>query len=570
MGAEAGFTRRQILRYGAGGALIAAGVTPQARALAALSPSGPTDFEEATIADLRAALRRRDISARELTQWYLDRIDQLNPLLRAVIETNPDALSIAQHCDRDKRHGSHGPVLQGIPVLLKDNIATRDRMQTGAGSLALVGSRVRQDAPIVRNLRDAGAIVLGKANLSEWANFRGFAPFNGWSARAADNPADCFTRNPYQLDFEPCGSSTGSAAAVAANLAAVAVGTETDGSIVCPAGEQNLVGIKPTIGLVSQRGIIPIAASQDTAGPMTRTVHDAATLLNVLRSPFGRVARHSLPRDYTRFVGTKPVDQLRLLIDTNYVGGDLGTSDDRQAVFDSAVEALRQTGATIDAVRLADPFEPVDGLAPWDAEFTVLLFEFKVQIAEYLATVRDTELRTLADLIQFNLDHCPEEMKYYGQEIFELAEATSGDLNDPEYTVARDLNRGFSRDVIDGVRAQGYDAIITPTFSFGTTTAATAGYPSMAVPVGFTDAGRPAGFWLAAGFLEEPRLIAVGSAIEAFFGARRAPQLLGAAPPEPPDAGLCVAPLETTRAAAAAPTDRLDALRQWRMGCCSI
>ncbi len=258
------------------------------------------------------------------------------------------------------------------------------------------------------------------------------------------------------------------------------------------------------------------------------------------------------------------------MIDTNYVGGDLGTSPDVQAVFDAAVESLRQAGATIDAVKLADPFEPVDGLAPWDAEFTVLLFEFKVQIAEYLATVKGTELRTLADLIQFNLDHCPEEMKYYGQEIFELAEATSGDLNDPEYTVARDLNRGFSRDVIDGVLAQGYDAIITPTYSFGTTTAATAGYASMAVPVGFTEGGRPAGFWMAAGYLDEPRLIAAGSAIESFFGARRPPQLLGAVPPEPADAGLCVAPIEATAVTAEAATDRMEALRQWRMRCCSI
>ena len=351
-------------------------------------------------------MRRGDISATELTQWYLDRIDQLNPLLHAVIETNPDALWIARQRDHERRRGSHHPSLHGIPVLIKDNIATRDKMQTGAGSLALVGSRVH-DAPIVRNLREAGAIVLGKTNLSEWANFRGFAPFNGWSARAADNPADCFTRNPYVLDLDPCGSSSGSASAAAANLAALTVGTETDGSILCPAGEQNLVGIKPTIGLVSQRGIIPIAASQDTAGPMTRTVEDAAALLNVLRSPFGRAARHRLPRDYRRYVGIKPVRKLRLLIDTNYVGGDLGTSPDVQAVFDAAVESLRQAGATIDAVKLADPFEPVDGLAPWDAEFTVLLFEFKVQIAEYLATVKGTELRTLADLIQFNLDHCP-------------------------------------------------------------------------------------------------------------------------------------------------------------------
>jgi amidase len=486
-----------------------------------------------------------------------------------VIETNPDALAIARECDHRMRGGGQPPLL-GIPVIIKDNIASRDRMQTTAGSLALVGSRVRHDAPIVRQLRQAGAIILGKANLSEWANFRGFAPFNGWSARAADNPADCFTRNPYFLDLDPCGSSSGSATAAAANLAAVAVGTETDGSILCPSGEQNLVGIKPTIGLVSQRGIIPIAASQDTAGPMTRTVRDAATLLNVLRSPRAHLNRKPLPRDYTEFVGTKSARQLRLLIDTNYVGGDLGTSDDVQAAFDEAVESLRHAGATIDAVRLADPLEPIDGLAPFDAELTVLLFEFKVQIAAYLATVSDTDLRSLADLIQFNLDHCPEEMKYFGQEIFELAEATSGDLDDPEYVTARDLNRSFSRDVIDGVLGQDYDAIITPTYSFGTTTAATAGYASMAVPVGFTDAGRPVGFWLAGGNLDEPNLIAVSSAIERFFGARRAPTFAGSVSPEPPDAGLCAAPLAATRSVSHTKTGRVETLREWRRRARSI
>jgi amidase len=565
---DSNVTRRQLLRYAAGGALVAA-ASPAARTFAALAPTTSGDFEEATVAELRALLRARSVSAWELTQWYLDRIEQLNPVLHAVIETNPDALSIARRCD-GRLHAPNQPPLLGIPVIIKDNIATADRMQTGAGSLALVGSRVVHDATIVERLRDAGAIILGKANLSEWANFRGFAPFNGWSARASANPADCFTRNPYMLDLDPCGSSSGSAAAAAANLAALAVGTETDGSILCPSGEQNLVGIKPTIGLVAQRGIIPIAASQDTAGPMTRTVRDAATLLNVLRSPFGDVAAQTLPPDYTTFIGQKSVSQLRLLIDTNYVGPPFGTADDVQAVFDGAVELLRQAGATIDAVKLADPTEPVDGLSPFDAEFVVLLFEFKVQIAEYLATVRHTNVRSLADLIQFNLDHCAEEMKYYGQEIFELAEATSGDLNDPDYLIARDLNRGFSRGVIDGVLAQGYDAIITPTYSFGTTTAATAGYASMTVPVGFTDAGRPAGFWLAGGYLDEPNLIAVSAAIESFFDARRPPTLGSSIPPEPPDAGLCVAQLAATRSAASVPVDRTQALRQWRMRGLSI
>jgi amidase len=265
------------------------------------------------------------------------------------------------------------------------------------------------------------------------------------------------------------------------------------------------------------------------------------------------------------------VNHLRLLIDTTYTEGDLGTAPEVQAVFDAAVESLRQAGATIDLVKLADPLEPVGGLSPFDAEFVVLLFEFKVQIAEYLSTVRGTSLRTLADLMQFNLDHCDAEMRYYGQEIFELAEATSGDLHDPEYLAARDLNRSFSRQVIDGVLAQGYDAIVTPTYSFGTTTAATAGYASMTVPVGFTEAGRPAGFWLAGGFLDEPRLIAVASAVESFFGARRRPQLLGAVPPEPANAGVCGAGTTTrTASPSGSPAERAAAMRQWRMGIRSI
>jgi amidase len=559
-----GHTRRQVLGYGVvGGALLATRVAP-GHASANSRPLPSVNFEEATITELRKAMARRRFSATELTQWYLDRIEQLNPLLHAVIETNPDALAIAQRRDAQRFNFSdHRRPLHGIPVIVKDNIATDDQMQTTAGSLALVGSHVRRDAPIVDRLRDAGAIILGKANLSEWANFRGFAPFNGWSARGG------FTRNPYSLELDPCGSSSGSAAASAANLATVAVGTETDGSILCPSGEQNLVGIKPTIGLVSQQGIIPIAASQDTAGPMTRTVRDAALLLNVLQTPFGKVARRRLPHDYTDYIGTKSVKRLRLLVDTNYWNDDdFSTAPEVQAVFDSAIDALRSAGARIDFVKLADPRDMVGDISPYDAEFTVLLFEFKVQIAAYLATVKGTNLTSLADLIQFNIDHCADEMKYFGQQIFEMAEATSGDLNDPAYTVARDLNRKFNQDVINGVLAQGYHAIVTPTYSFGTQTAATAGYASMAVPVGFTDGGRSAGFWLTAGFLDEPRLIAVASAIESFFGARRPPQLLGTVGPEPADAGLCAPPITAAPAVSAATTaaaDPHDALRRWRL-----
>ena len=525
-------SRRQVLRYGvAGGALLATGRAPSTAAARA-STRAP-DWQEATVSHLQAAMKARKLSSTELVKWYLARIDELNPLLGAVIETNPDAVKIARWLDVQRRSGHVRGPLHGIPVIVKDNIATDDRMETTAGSLALVGSDVRRDAPIVARLRDAGAVVLGKANLSEWANFRGFAPFNGWSARGG------FTRNPYVLDLDPCGSSSGSATVVAANLATLAVGTETDGSILCPAGEQDVVGIKPTIGLVSQAGIIPIAASQDTAGPMARTVLDAARLLNVLRTPFGEVAGRRLPRDYTDFAVRRPVRRLRLLVDTTYMGDLLGTAPEVQSVFDEAIDALVAAGARVDRVPLASPLDDFNGRIPFDDEFTVLLFEFKVQVASYLAGLRHTDIRTLADLIAFNLQACDQEMKYFGQEIFELAEATSGDLADPEYRAALATSRGFSQGVINGVMAQGYDAIVTPSYSFGTTTAATAGYASMAVPVGFTGGERPVGFWLTAGFLDEPKLLTVAATIEAFFDARRVPRLLGSPPPEPDDAGLC-------------------------------
>jgi amidase len=556
MAARSSLSRRQVLQYGAmGGALLATGVTTGgAVAVAKQKPSKPqsNDFEEATISELRKLMQSHKLSATELTRWYLDRIDALNgdspgsPTdrgLHAVIETNPDALAIALRRDAERFVNHKGGALHGIPVIVKDNIATDDRMQTTAGSLALVGSKVPADSPLVARLRDAGAVIIGKANLSEWANFRGIAPFNGWSARGG------FTRNPYVLDLDPCGSSSGTASAVATNLATAGVGTETDGSITCPAGEQSLVGIKPTVGLVAQQGIIPIAFSQDTAGPMTRTVMDAAILLNVLRTPFGSVAGRPLPDDYTDFVGRKSIKKLRLLIDTNYTEV-FGTDAAVQAVFDEKVEDLRRAGATIDAVRLDDPSAPINGMSPFDAELLVLEYEMKVAMANYLAPVRNTTMRTLSDLRQFNVEHCEEEMKYFGQEWFDASDATTG-LQTAEYQQAIATSQGFGRRLIDGVLAQGYDAILTPSYSFGTTTPAIAGYASMAVPVGFTDADRPVGFWLAAGFLHEPQLIAIASAIESFFEARHAPRLLGDVPPEPPDAGLCTAPIAASSRATA-------------------
>jgi amidase len=497
-------------------------------------------------------MRRGKLTSRELTEGYLDRIRRLNPTLHAVIEVNPEAEKIAKRMDKERRSGHVRGPLHGIPVIVKDNIATDDKMETTAGSFALVGSRVPGDADLVSQLRAAGAVILGKANLSEWANFRGFGSFNGWSARGG------FTRNPYVLDLDPCGSSSGSASAAAASLCAVAVGTETDGSILCPSGEQSLVGIKPTVGLVSGSGIIPIAHSQDTAGPMTRSVRDAALLLDAIRVPGSTVLGKPVPRTYTDFLDKGALNGARLAYDHRYVEGDYGPGDDATlVVVEEVLDRLRSAGAEVVDVTSVDPALPdASGRIPFDDELTVLLFEFKVQIAEYMAPLRHTKMRTLADLIQFNTEHCDKELRYFGQEIFELAEATSGDLNDPEYLAALATNQGFGKDVIDGFIGTGFDAIITPSFSFGTSPAAVSGYPSMAVPVGYTPAGRPVGLWLAAGFMQEPALIRIGYAIEQLIQGRVAPTLAGAVPPEPPRFPGCPTSVTDSSSASSAASHR--------------
>lgn len=546
----AGLTRRTFIELGAAGVVVVAagGVSATTSSAASRSDDGDrhrdASFVEKDVTELQRLMRRGKLSSRELTEGYLDRIAQLNPTLHAIIETNPEAVKIAKRMDKERRRGHVRGPLHGIPVIVKDNIATDDKMETTAGSLALVGSRVPGDADLVGQLRAAGAVILGKANLSEWANFRGFGSFNGWSARGG------FTRNPYVLDLDPCGSSSGSAAAAAASLCAVAVGTETDGSILCPSGEQSLVGIKPTVGLVSGSGIIPIAHSQDTAGPMTRSVRDAALLLDAIRVPGTQVMGQSVPRTYTDFLDLGALDGARLAYDHRYVEGDFGPGDNASlAVVDEVLDRLRSAGADVVDVTSVDPTLPdASGRIPFDDELTVLLFEFKVQIAEYMAPLRHTDMRTLADLIQFNLDHCDQELRFFGQEIFELAEATSGDLADPEYLAAKATNQGFGKNVIDGFLSQGFDAIITPSFSFGTSPAAVSGYPSMAVPVGYTPTGRPVGLWLAAGFMQEPTLIRLGFAIEQLVQARVAPTLSGSVPPEPPRFPGCPTTVASTAA----------------------
>src|SRR5437867_3316612 len=360
-----------------------------------LLAASPTDWIEATIPQLQSLFQSGALTSQELTRGYLDRIAQLNPLLGAVIETNPDALSIAQKLDTERRTGRVRGPLHGIPVLVKDNVATRDSLQTTAGSLALVNSIAPSDSTIVDRLRSAGAVILGKANLSEWANFRGNAPFNGWSARGH------FTRDPYLLSFDPCGSSSGSAAATAANLCAASVGTETDGSIVCPSGNNLVVGLKPTVGLVPQDGIIPIAHSQDTAGPICRTVTDVAIMLGVLQKPFGPVIGHPVPRDYTQFLHRGSLNGARIGIDSRYFTKAYGGEPDLVEVAEEGLDAMTSLGAELVQTDTGDPFQ--DNFKFYNDEFKVLLYEFKGQIAEYLAGLRNTPMRRLADLIAFDI-----------------------------------------------------------------------------------------------------------------------------------------------------------------------
>jgi amidase len=481
------------------------------------------------------------LSSVALTEAYLGRIERLDPVLHAVIETNPAALDIAARRDAERQAGRTRGPLHGIPVLVKDNIATNDAMETTAGSLALVASRVPRDATIVTRLRRAGAIVLGKGNLSEWANFRGLVPpavsdaglfLNGWSARGG------FTRNPYGLGLDPCGSSSGSAVAPAANLCAIAIGTETDGSIVCPAGSNAIVGLKPTVGLVAQAGIVPIAHSQDTAGPMVRTVTDAAITLNVLRSPFGAVRGRRLPRDYRVFLRPGALRGARIGIDRRLFTGDDSADAGLNAVAERAFDVMRSLGAT-----LVDPIEPPDTKSINDDELTVLFTEFKVDIEAYLAGLRRTKLRTLGDLIDFNDEHCEDELRFFGQELFHVADATNG-LEDPAYRQARARCVAATRgDGIDRIlAADRLDAIVGP--AYGDSTApAVSGYPVISVPTGTTDDGRPGGVWLSAGFLAEPALLGFAFDLECAVGGRPRPTFAGSVPDLPPDAGICAVPI---------------------------
>jgi amidase len=528
-------TRRKFIGTTALGsaALLGGGLT----SLASRSASTAHDFEfvEKSIPELQALMASGELSSKDLVKGYLRRISSLNPLLHSVIETNPNAVSIAQHLDNERRRGNVRGPLHGIPILVKDNIATDDNMETTAGSLALVHSRVPADALITQQLREAGAVILGKANLGEWANFRGFInvfPLAvGWSARGGD------TINPYDLSYTSWGSSSGSGNGAAANLCSVAVGTETDGSITGPSAVENIVGLKPTLGLVSQDGIIPIAHEQDTAGPMGRSVTDIAILLGALQSPWGEVIGHQLPPEYAQFLQRGSLEGARIgrdvrFFDYSYYGSGIPGDELTVAFAEHALEVMESLGATIVDTDTGDVFEYTD------FEFTALLYEFKAQIADYLATLSHTSMRTLADLIAFNIAHCTEELVFYGQEVFELSEQTEGYPTNPEYVHARTTARMLARTGIDNaLAADDLDAIVAPHLT-NSTGPAVAGYPNLSLPVGIRDNGRPAGMLMYSTFLHEPELIGFGYDLEQELNVRQQPQFLGSVIPVP-NANLC-------------------------------
>ena len=513
-----------------GPAGVAASVTSKERA-----PVKPFEFDEITVAKLQGEMQSGRLTARSIAEKYLARLeeaDQHGPQVNSVIEVNPDALAIAERLDRERKtKGPRGP-LHGIPVLIKDNIATRDRMMTTAGSLALVGARPAKDAFVVKRLREAGAVILGKANLSEWANIRSAHSTSGWSGRGG------LTRNPFALDRNPCGSSSGSAAAVSSNFCMLALGTETDGSIVCPSSVNGTVGIKPTVGLISRAGIIPIAHSQDTAGPMARSVSDAAILLGALTGvdaddPATEASRGKAFADYTKFLDPNGLRGSRIGAARRL----FGISDAVDSLMNQALEEMKRQGAII-----VDPVElgALDQVG--DSELQVLLYELKADLNSYLAALAPGALvHTLQDIIDFNERNRKKEMPYFGQDLFIKAEA-KGPLTEKEYLDALEKNHRLTRkEGIDAAMEKfQLDALVAPTAGpawltdlvdgdhdtgGSSTPAAVAGYPNITVPAGFVF-GLPVGISFFGKAYSEPTLLKLAYAFEQATRHRRAPQFL--------------------------------------------
>jgi amidase len=491
------------------------------------------DVANASIAKLQQLMSSHRLSAQELLEIYLRRIQLIDKGLdlRAIIQLNPDARRIAAQLDQERRrHGPRGP-LHGIPILLKDNIDTGDRQQTTAGSLALVGAPALQDATVTKRLRDAGAVIIGKANLSEWANFRGFQSSSGWSGVGRQ------CRNPHVLDRNPCGSSSGSGAAVAAALTAAALATETDGSIVCPAGQCGVAGIKPTVGLTSRAGVVPISHTQDTVGTHGRSLADSAAVLGALTGPDPRDPQTAASaghffRNYSQFINADGLRGARIGVGRQFTG----VTPETDAVFEDALQVMRDAGATLVDVSIPS----FDEFNADQSEIIVLIFEFKRDLNAYLATRSGVPVSTLADVIQFNLDHAEQELKFFGQELMELAEGDAFTQEEYEAALIRGPQLAGPQGIDATLAANNVQAIVAPTntpawptdlingdaFLFGSSGfAAVAGYPLVTVTGGFAF-DLPVGITFMASAWSEPTLIRLASGFEAAADVRRRPRFL--------------------------------------------
>ncbi|MFW5656515.1 MAG: amidase [Bacteroidota bacterium] len=526
--------RRDFIHFGS---LVGAGLTTSLySACDSNEPSAAVfndDFElkEKTIRELIRAMESGQLTCEQITTLYLKRIEKIDvegPGINSVIEVNPHAIPLAKELDKERLEGKIRGPLHGIPLMLKDNIDTGDKMMTTAGSLALEGHYAAQDAPLVRQLRNAGALILGKTNLSEWANFRSTRSSSGWSGRGGQ------TKNPYAINRNPCGSSSGSGAAVSANLCAGAVGTETDGSVVCPSNANGLVGIKPTVGLVSRTGIIPISKTQDTAGPMARNVEDAAIMLSAMagmdpEDEATQKAGEHIKEDYTLFLNKKALQGARIGVARER----FGFHEDVDDALNAGIEVLKAQGAAIIDL---DKIYTNNGIQ--DAEFTVLLYEFKDGLNKYLSGLKDTQVQSLKDLIEFNKTHKDKEMPFFQQEILVMAEEKE-DLSSKEYLDALELCRETSqKNGIDRVMNENnLDAIVAPTggpawvtdlvtgdhFLGGSSDfAAIAGYPNITVPAGFVQ-NLPVGMSFFGRAFSEDKLIGLAYAFEQATKHRKAP-----------------------------------------------
>ncbi len=490
-------------------------------------------MNEVTIQELQRKMQSGELTSRAITQLYLDRIqavDQNGPKLKSVIEVNPDALQIADALDQERKAGKVRGPLHGIPVMVKDNVDTADKMSTSAGALALANNKASKDAFIVKQLRNAGAVIIGKTNLSEWANFRSTNSSSGWSGRGGQ------TRNAYVLDRTPCGSSSGSGVAVSANLCAVSVGTETNGSVVCPSAVSGVVGLKPTVGLVSRSGIIPISHTQDTAGPIGRTVTDVAILLGTLASvdPADAVTKESTGKaqpDYTKFLDANGLQGKRIGVEKSFLEGHVAID----ALLQKALDQLRSKGATIVEVEMMKKIREVSGNS-----FKILQYEFKDGVNKYLATA-NAPVKTLADVIEFNKKNEAQSMPFFKQEILEMSNKL-GDLNTKEYKDAVAKQLSGSRAAIDNImKEHKLDAITGPTYGpswcidlvngdsftgYGMSTpAAISGYPHITVPLGLVQ-GLPVGISFFGRAYSEPELLKIAYAYEQISKNRTAPKFL--------------------------------------------